>query len=315
MQDSGQNLARVLSYYNLIKSISDTKIICPFHNDPNPSMSVNYQTGVCFCFGCQTMANAFTIVKMMERKYHHLDDLQAYLKYLRILKSDRYSNICVNPDPKVCKKQKKESYDIAYDYYHGLPKIDWKNAKEPEVREIKAYMLNRGFSGEVLNQIGARITYDKNYMIIFPLLDNGKFRGWVRRTNIPEVEKKRKYLYNAGFSRTNTLAGDYGAKNYVFLVEGYMDRLKFLQYGIKNCAAILGWKITVQQVDKLKAAGITKVISALDNDDCGRRGTKYLNNFFDVTRFCYLKGVKDPGEMSEQSFTKMYNKTMDIFGG
>ena len=30
-------------------------------------------------------------------------------------------------------------------------------------------------------------------------------------------------------------------------------------------------------------------------------------------RFCYLKGIKDPGEMTEDNFYKMYKKTIDVF--
>ena len=51
--------------------------------------------------------------------------------------------------------------------------------------------------------------------------------------------------------------------------------------------------------------------AALDNDECGNKGTKYLRTIFKkVTRFRYLKGIKDPGEMNQESFNKMYKKTM-----
>ena len=145
------------------------------------------------------------------------------------------------------------------------------------------------------------------------MLDNGKFRGWVCRTMRKDIEAKRKYLYNEGFSRANTLVGNYGSEKYVFVVEGYMDRLKFIQYGIDNVVAILGWKMSAEQERKLKEKGITHVISALDNDECGRKGTKYLQTIFKVTRFTYLKGIKDPGEMSEEKFEKMYRRTMKVY--
>ena len=60
---------------------------------------------------------------------------------------------------------------------------------------------------------------------------------------------------------------------------------------------------------------MTKVISALDNDECGRKGTKYLQTVFEVTRFQYLKGVKDPGEMDKKTFQKCYERTMRIYRG
>lgn len=92
-----------------------------------------------------------------------------------------------------------------------------------------------------------------------------------------------------------------------------MDRLKFLQNGITNVVAVLGWKMSQQQFAKLKAAGVTHVISALDDDEAGKRGTQYLQVLFgraNVTRWCYLKGLKDPGEASGEQFKKMHDRTM-----
>ena len=172
-------------------------------------------------------------------------------------------------------------------------------------------MKQRGFYPSTLNECQAKITYNNQYQIIFPMFDNKLFKGWVCRTTLPDVEKRRKYLYNEGFSRATTLVGDYEGCDFVFVVEGYMDRLKFIQFGVKNVVAILGWKMSYEQEKKLKVSGINHVISALDNDECGKKGTNYLKSIFKkVTRFCYLKGVKDPGEMNNKNFDVMYKKTM-----
>lgn len=309
----GESLAKVLWYYNLSsgQNFESEKIVCPFHRDVNPSLIVNYQEGNWYCFGCSLSGNAERFVKLMEAKYNGLNDLQALAKYHRILKSKKCSNI------KIGKYEKRKNvsvdlYNEAHDYYYGLKKVDWRYSEEPEVIEAKAYMKQRGFKSQTLKKCGAKITYNKSYGLIFPMLDNGEFKGWVCRTMYKEIEKKRKYLYNTGFSRATTLVGDYGAKDYVFIVEGYMDRLKFIQFGETNVVAILGWKITAQQIEKLKKAGIKKVISALDNDVCGKKGTKYLQTIFETIRFRYLKGIKDPGEMTQESFEKMHAKTIKL---
>lgn len=307
----GTNLAKVLWYYNLIPSITSLsqKIVCPFHEDINPSMIVNLEDGSWFCFGCNLTGDAIKFVKLMEAKHNGLNDLQAYKKYLQILKSDKCSNIKISQSVKN-KPVQRDLYNEAYDYYHGLRKVNWKESDESEVVSARDYMRKRGFNPMTLFKCGAKVTYNNNYGLIFPMLDNGKFKGWVCRTMIKSIEEKRKYLYNEGFSRATTLVGNYGIKDYVFVVEGYMDRLKFVQFGEDNVVAILGWKMSPQQIQKLKYKGITKVISALDNDDCGKRGTKFLQKHFEVTRFTYLKGVKDPGEMTQESFNKMFARTM-----
>ena len=309
------SLAKVLWYYGLIPGISslNQKIVCPFHSDVNPSMMVNLQDNSWFCFGCNLSGDALKFVFLIEKQYHKLNDLQAYKMYLKILKSDKCKAITINPRAAACKPLQKDLYNEAYDYYHGLAKVDWRNPADKEAEDAKGYMEARGFNYKALNKCKAKVTYNYSYGIIFPMLDNGKFKGWVCRTMRKSIESKRKYLYNEGFSRATTLVGNYGSKDYVFVVEGYMDRLKFIQFGEENVVAILGWKMSQQQIQKLKDKGVTKIISALDNDSCGKKGTEYLKNFFEVTRFAYLKGIKDPGDMSKESFAKMKKKTMQQF--
>ena len=305
-------LAKILWFYNIPIEGSKMKILCPFHSDENPSLLVNLEQGKWYCFGCGRSGNAETFVKYMNPK---ANTLQVCKIYTRILRSKKVSEVkaskiaCSKP-----RKAHKQLYDEAYDYYHGLSKVNWLSPGDSDdILSALTYMQERGFEPETLMKCKAKITYNKSYGLIFPMLDNGKFRGWVCRTMLKEIEKKRKYLYNEGFSRATTLVGNYGEHNFVFVVEGYMDMLKFLQYGIDNVVAILGWKMSIQQEEKLKKAGIKYIISALDNDECGKKGTKYLISRFKTIRFSYLKGIKDPGEMTKESFKKMYRKTMQTF--
>lgn len=312
----GNELAKVLWYYNLIYETATPlqHILCPFHEDVNPSMIVNLQEGSWYCFGCDRAGDALKFVQLMEEKYHGLNDLQGLKRYREILRSKKCSDIHINKHMKKVKSDRM-LYNEAYDYYHGLRTVDWENDDEDEVCEVREYMGKRGFTPATLIALGAKVTYNRQYQLILPMKDNGKFKGWVSRTMIKAVEERRKYLYNKGFSRATSLVGDYGSKDYVFVVEGYMDRAKFIQYGETNVVAILGWKMSPLQEKKLKQTGVTKIISALDNDTCGRRGTRYLQTIagFEVTRFRYLKGIKDPGEMTEEQFWKMHKKTMQDF--
>lgn len=306
----GEELAKVLSYYGYIPDISSNiyKIVCPFHEDVNPSMIVDLSEGNWYCFGCGLSGDAVKFVSLLNPK---LSEMKSFLKYLKILKSDKVNKLDFSHRSLKPKKASSELYDIAYDYYYGLSRINWMTQDDIEVISTKKYMLNRGFTPQTLNKCKAKITYNKSYPIIFPMLDNGEFKGWVCRTTDKEVEKKRKYLYNEGFSRATTLVGDYQNVEILFIVEGYMDRLKFVQYGVNNVVAILGWKMSKEQEEKIRKSNIKFIISALDNDECGRKGTEYLKSIFDnVYRFKYLKGIKDVGESSETQFAKMYKETL-----
>lgn len=297
-------------YYGFIGDVASNeyKIVCPFHEDINPSMLVNLDDGSWFCFGCGETGDAFKFVRMMHPK---LTDLQACKVYFEILNSKECVNVDLSKRTKRIKATNQHALDVAADYYYGLRTIDWRRDQEQEVIDAGNYMVNRGFKKSTLTKCKAKVTYNRAYGIIFPMVDNGKFKGWVCRTMKRSVEKKRKYLYNEGFSRANTLVGKYGSKKYVFVVEGYMDHLKFRENGCHNVVAILGWKMSDEQIRKLKEAGVEWVISALDNDECGKKGTKFLEEHFGVTRFKYLKGIKDPGEMTKKDFDKMFKKTIE----
>lgn len=301
-------LAKVLKYYGLIESLeTQQKIVCPFHEDINPSMIIDLEKGRYFCFGCNASGDALSFVKRMNPE---LNDLQACKELSKILKSNK-SAVKKEYFRVRKRKQPKELMDIAKDYYFGLSKIDWEKDNQEEVILAGKYMQDRGFELKTLTKCEAKVTYNNSYPIVFPMFDNKEFKGWVCRTNNKEVEKKRKYLYNEGFSRATTLCGNYDIKSPVFVVEGYMDRLKLKQFGVRNVVAILGWKMSNEQIMKLKNMGINHIVSALDNDECGKKGTEFLKKHFKVTRFAYLKGIKDPGEMNKSNFKRMYERTKE----
>lgn len=50
-------------------------------------------------------------------------------------------------------------YAEAYDYFHGLSKVNWRKKSDlDEVNEVRSYMVKRGFTTSTLNKIDARVT-------------------------------------------------------------------------------------------------------------------------------------------------------------
>ena len=318
-KSKGDQLAAVILHYGLADRIysRQDKIVCPFHPDRNPSMKVDYESGEFYCFGCGARGDAFIFMKKMEGMKRNLNSLEELVLFQKIVngtaKSElpSYSKQC----PEATRSYQRQLYVQAYDLYHGLRKVDWMSPETTEEIRIASYMKDRGFCPETLAEVKAKVTYRDPYQLIFPILDNGKFKGWVSRTDDPETASYRKYLYNKGFRRSNCLVGDYGKfgderDDYVVVVEGFMDRLKFLQFGVKNVVALFGWKMSENQKQKLFDCGIMNLVSALDNDECGRKGTECLRKDFNVTRMRYLKGIKDPGDMTQETFNRMWKRTM-----
>lgn len=292
---------KVLKYYDLPL---EEKIICPFHADKRPSLKIDLDKDFWYCFGCQTGGDSYRFHKKMQNLRGIKDDFKIAKSYQRIIKGAKTKSSDIVNNKEATLKDKayyRQCLIEAKDYYNGLKTIDWFDENVDD--ECLEYMMYRGFNRSTLNKSGAKYTYrDVSYPIVFPILDNGQFKGWVSRSFDPEISEGRKYLYNKGFRRATTLAGNYSNTNTVMLVEGYMDYLKAKQLGAKKVAAVLGWRITDRQVNKLKAEGVTTIISALDNDTCGIKGTEYLKQFFNVIRFPYPKNTKDMGDMDKKQF-------------
>lgn len=304
---SGKELQQIFYYYGIE---DDDKIICPFHDDNHPSCHIDYSIGTFRCYACGVNGDAFKFVQLANPK---INDLDCLILYHAILNSKRVKSLKIDKlratkqNKQV--KNKDELLELAHDYYYGLKTVNWFKIKS----EYKDYMINRGYTPYMLNRCKVKLTITNNsYPLIIPIFDNDVFRGYQCRTTNKVIEKKRKYLYNEGFSRVDTLGGNYKS-NTVVLCEGYLDMLKLRQFGLKYVAAIFGWKITSKQIEKLRAAGVENIISALDTDKPGRDGTDYLKNFFNVIEFQYPKGVKDAGELTKQQFETAYNKTKSLF--
>lgn len=306
----------VLKYYGIFEDQELYKIVCPFHGDLNPSMQINLNKSFFYCYGCGIHGSTFELVKAFEPT---LNTFEVYRKVAEIAKGNTGpKNTAASAEPSFKSKASyREGIGLARDFYYNLPKTNWFKVDE-DAFGIKMYMNKRGFKTSTLNKVQAKATYNKLYPIVFPMFDNGVFRGYVMRTDDPNVEGERKYMYNKGFKRRITLPGDYKYHT-VVLVEGFLDMLKAKQIGIKYVVAVLGWKLTGEQLEKLKKAGVKTIICALDNDDAGNKGYKYLKrvcsiNKLKLNRLRYPKSMKDMGDVSEVTAERIVNQ-IHSFGG
>lgn len=308
----GNDLAKLLIYFDLVGEIasSDFNICCPFHNDPSPSMRITLNNGIWHCFGCGLTGNAYDFVCYA---FPELNELQAVVVLEKILHSKEVGRIKLKYRKK--KKQNATQYLLeAKDYYYGLRQNDWYNPQTKEESEALAYMKDRGFTEKALTLCRCKVNrYNSAYPLLFPIFDNGIFSGWVSRTTRKNVEAQRKYLYNEGFRKRDTLCGTYSEQCTPYLCEGFLDYLSLRARGKrKNVIALLGWHLADGQLKKLEEKKITRVVCALDNpavDKAGEKGLALLKKYFEVVPFQYPEGVKDPGEMDEQQLVRAIKQT------
>lgn len=299
----------VLNHLGLFKPESKYKVICPFHGDVNPSMMIDLETSSFKCFGCEVFGGK---LEMMRLKYPKLSDFKIMQKIKKLKLGKEVKQLTQNI---TVYEKKGKNINAARDYYFNLSSVNWFSKLDDDAHEIKSYLRNRGFKMSVLNLVGVKINQSVNYPIIVPIRDNGVFRGYVMRTMSKEIEQRKKYLYNAGFCRRNTLAGRYDNET-VLLVEGFFDMLKAVQYGVKFAAAILGWKLSEKQIKKLERKGVKKIVCGTDRDKAGRKGYIYMKTLkqFEVFRLHYPKGIKDFGDVTDEIFDNCVGAQLKQYG-
>ena len=298
-----QEFIAILKHFDMFEPLSSYKVVCPFHGDKNPSLLIDLDNAKYYCFGCGIHGSSYDLVHQFYPSYNSFETIRCIRR------------IVGNKEKKVEQKivqvaEKKLNMQAVRDYFFNLPKVNWYKVDDP----VKQYMKQRGFKMSILNMADARINATDSYKIVFPIMDNGVFRGYVGRTTDKEIEQKRKYIYNTGFRRSKTLAGVYKGSS-VLVVEGYLDMLKAMQYGVKNVVAVLGWKMSEQQQQKLLHRGVKTIVCGLDNDEAGEKGYKYLQslNKFEVIRLKYPVGIKDFGDINLKRLGKNFDKTLYFY--
>ena len=241
-QSEIQTFISLLKHFGIYQPEPIYKIICPFHADKNASLQININKAFFYCYAeCGAKGSSLELYKNFYKIQHPNkripDDLICLQKISKICKNSEgkkgvdpiyniYNNINIS-DSVDTKLKYKEGINSAKNYYYNLPTPCWYRASntpeiEEEIRECLQYITKRGFNKKLLTKAEAKPSLNKYYPIIFPLLENGIFRGYVMRTFDPEIEGQRKYMYNKGFSRKITLAGTFKDST-VLVVEGYLD--------------------------------------------------------------------------------------------
>lgn len=333
-------------YVSLKKAGNNYKGRCPFHNEKTPSFIVSEQKQIYKCFGCDEGGDVIRFIMKIEN-VDFMDSLDILGKEINI---DVKKEISKDVD-KTSIKKKKRYYDmnlyIAKFYFNNLKKNN--NAlKYLENRGLSQKIINRfgiGFASdsweETKNFLKSKNFLEKeiyengliiktkkgNFIdkfrnrIIFPIFNiKNEIIGFGGRVidnksipkylNSPEtiVFNKRYNLYALNFVKK------YSNKDYVIVVEGYMDVVSLNQYGIYNVVASLGTALTIEQVKLLKRY-YKKVILCYDMDEAGVKATnraiEILNSEKLNIKVLTLNDCKDPDEYIRKKGISKFNYRLE----
>ena len=263
---------------------------CPFHQDDNPSLSVDLAKNAAYCFaGCFSGS----IIKLVSDCFHI-----SFSDARKMLLKDQVFEFSNN------------GYKAEAGYLGYISPVDDLSGWDIELE--LPYLVDRGFLGSTI--MIWEIAYNDNIRHIrIPIKDLHKnMVGYIYRT-IDNV--KPKYLYNKGFQKNATLFGVHLFKKHngiVNLTEGALDCVWLWQSGFTNSLALLGVQnmLTGKQMDILKELEVEKVRLCLDNDEAGVESTErlkiQLGSGFKVISIDIPKSLgKDVQDLSKDALIKV----------
>jgi len=272
--------------------------ICPFHQEKTASFSVAPEKEIYHCFGCGAGGNAFNFIMEIE-KISFIDSVRRLgERYgIEVVASESEDtrelvSLLYDVHTRAMRYFERELYapggekQLQYLLERGLSKETLKEFNvgfSPDKWDaLYKLAIKAGFKKEAIEKSGLFSNTRKGWMdrfrgrIIFPISNlAGKTIGFGGRAIDPEDPAK--YLNSPEtpiYYKTNVFYGlsqarnEIRQKNYLVLVEGYMDFLQVYQAGIKNVIAVSGTAFSDRHVAQLRKF-TTKVVLAYDGDKAG----------------------------------------------
>ena len=344
---SGSDIVDVISgYIKLQRKGSNYVGVCPFHNDRNPSMSVNQPRQIYHCFSCGAGGDVFKFVMEYENlTFPEAMKVLADRAGITLPEQDTSREARQQAD---LKAQIMELNKLAAKYYYytlrqpaGKQGLDYLLGRQLTRETIQKfglgyadkyssslyqYLKSRGYSDSLLKESGLmqvdekRGMYDKFWnRVIFPIMDTHNrvigFGGRVmgdgkpKYLNSPEtrVFDKSRNLYGLNLARMSR-------KPNIILCEGYMDVIAMHQAGFHQAVASLGTAFTQQQSVILKRY-TSEVLLTYDSDEAGvkaaLRAIPILREAGLTARIIHMEPYKDPDEFLKAEGAERFQERMD----
>ncbi|MBQ6715898.1 MAG: DNA primase [Clostridia bacterium] len=308
---------------------------CPFHNEKTPSFKVDSESQMYYCFGCHKGGNVISFLMEHDRlEFMEAVEELAERAHMRI--PDRIENSAADD---LNKRQRERIYEanlhaarffhsliwtgegadaLKYLYSRGLNDSDIKRfglGAAPKTHDALYRSLEQaGFSDEIIekawlggNKDGRKYDMFRN-RVIFPILNpQGRVLGFGGRimgdgnpkylnTSDTPVFNKRNGLYALNFAKK-----EHGLKRLI-LVEGYMDTVALLKYGIPGAVATLGTALTEEQARLMKRY-VSEVWVSYDGDSAGQKAALRALDILEEAGL-NARVIAYPGKMDPDEFLR-----------
>jgi DNA primase len=267
---------------------TDYIIFCPYHNNNRtPAGEVSKESGLFFCFGCQTTRSLIELIMHMTSR--------TYFETVRFIKSkETETNIEAVVNKALHQMPDFVQYDELLIKRLGKQALDSPRAM--------TYFEGRRLTKESVIKFDLGYSEKQDSVVIPMQSPDGMSIGFVARTiegkefkNTPGLPKS-KILFNLHRVKASKI---------VYVVESSFDAIRLDQVGFP-AVATLGANVSSSQIELLKRY-FTGVVLVADNDEAGaimsERLTEKMGNL--VTVISPDKKYKDIGDMTDDEIRKL----------
>ena len=329
----------IAEYMPLKRAGRNFRALCPFHHEKTPSFMVSPDRQIFHCFGCGESGNAFKFLM----RYDRLDFPEAVeilAKRAGVILPEKKAT---DPKIASLGTQLYKINELAAGFYQqllnspeGVVAKDYlakRNLKEETLKSFKLgyssekwdglinFLRAKGVSLVLLEKAGLVLAresggyYDRfRQRIIFPIFDiKSRILGFGGRILVDQDKNQAKYvnspetpIYSKGKNLYGlNLAKDaISDKDYVVIVEGYLDFIMPFQEGLSNIVACLGTALTEEQARLLKRY-THNVVMVYDADNAGQIATLRTLDIF-VEEGMNVKIAALPDGFDPDSFVRKY---------
>lgn len=255
--------------------------LCPWHNDSNPSLTINDDRGFCFCFVCQHGTDAIGFIQQ-KLGLDFADAVHRIANCGDVVVE--YDNI----DPKLAVQEAKIRAEL-FNRINRQQEEFRQNITSPRASRIHEILDERGISAATSRFFGLGYATNGFFSdrITVPIHDHrGYLVGFTGRSTRDEVKPKYKNSENSDiFDKSRIVFNENRASeairevDSVIFVEGHFDVISLWQHGIKNVVAMQGTAPPSEAILKRLSRKTKRFILCYDNDEGGFKATE---NFIKV---------------------------------
>lgn len=262
----------------------------PEHEDKNPSMSVDKDTGRFKCWSCGFSGGYGSLLKALgEEASDEFDVNQIKAEILRKKCEESYGSY--------------EEVIVDFPAIYYLLEHDW-----------------RGISVETLNEFSVFISNQEEFQgrIWIPVKHGSKLIGFQGRAHVEGLEPKYKFypshlLIKPVIFGINSVPG-----HTVVLVEGIVDMLRLRSVGVREACCIFGSHFPFDKLLTLQSYNISSVVTMFDGDKAGKSVTtqttslirKYAPNI--IVENIWLPDNQDPGDIDYSDLRNLLYSTISL---